>query len=104
VLLEGGISNGHVEHCQDIQLLNLSGASHIQIKSLKLLFVAIGVSFALTKSAHAYIDPGTGSLALQALAAIGIGALFYIRSIGQAFKKLFKRNPLDDINRDVRGE
>jgi hypothetical protein len=31
--------------------------------------------------AHAYIDPGSGALLWQALLAVFVGALFYIRSI-----------------------
>jgi len=100
----GNLSNMRVEHCQGIHRLSLSGASHNKINSLKLLFVAIGASFVITKSAHAYIDPGTGSLALQALTAIGIGALFYVKSIGLTIKKLFRQNPPDDTNYNVGSE
>ena len=58
----------------------------------------------MAKSAQAYIDPGAGSLALQALAAIGIGLLFYIRSIGQAIKNLFTRNSRKDSDNDTGGK
>lgn len=42
--------------------------------------------------AYAYIDPGTGSLILQALVAGGITCLIFIRRIRDKIVSLFKRN------------
>ena len=41
-------------------------------------------------SAHAYIDPGTGTLAIQMLLAAIAGILFYFRTIIRKIKGLFK--------------
>jgi hypothetical protein len=55
------------------------------------------ISLVTTSQAQAYIDPGAGSLILQALAAMGVGVLFYIRAIISFFKRQFDklRNPQD---------
>ncbi len=42
-----------------------------------------------TGTAHAYLDPGTGTFILQILAAGLVGGLFYIRRIGKAIKGFF---------------
>ncbi len=42
------------------------------------------------RPAAAYIDPGSGALLWQALAAVGIGLLFYIRRIVGVFGRVFK--------------
>ena len=42
--------------------------------------------------AHAYVDPGSGSLLLQALAAVGVGLLFYISRIRNFIRGLFRRS------------
>jgi hypothetical protein len=45
------------------------------------LFVFLLMILILTegKAAHAYIDPGTGSMLWQLLFAAGVGSLFYLR-------------------------
>lgn len=41
--------------------------------------------------AHAYIDPGTGSLLLQGLAAALITGLAFVRGIREKIMSIFKR-------------
>ena len=40
---------------------------------------------------HAYIDPGTGAMVIQALIAAFFGFLFFVRSIRKAIVGFFKR-------------
>ena len=47
-------------------------------------------------SAHAYIDPGTGSVVLQLIAAIAFAALITIKQWGRYIVNLFKRKPKVD--------
>lgn len=56
------------------------------------LFLAI---FFLTGTAYAYIDPGSGSMMLQMLAAAGIGALVFLGSIWRWIKSKFKSRRTD---------
>ena len=59
---------------------------------MKLLLSIFLISFIFTFDAHAYIDPGSGSIILQALlgalAAIGASISIY----WSKFKNFFKRN------------
>ena len=59
---------------------------------MKLLLSIFLISFILTLNAYAYIDPGSGSIILQALlgalAAIGASISIY----WSKFKNFFKRN------------
>jgi len=41
-----------------------------------------------TSSAYAYIDPGTGSMVVQTLIALGISFLFFLRHPKQAIQRL----------------
>jgi hypothetical protein len=43
--------------------------------------------------AHAYIDPGTGSILIQGLIAAVVGGLFYARSAWGRIKRFFVRGP-----------
>ena len=47
----------------------------------KLIFLAIGVAifFGSAGDAQAYLDPGTGSVILQVIAAAGLGAIIGIK-------------------------
>lgn len=45
----------------------------------------------MPSSAYAYIDPGTGSLILQAIVAGGITALVYFRNIRRKILSFFRR-------------
>lgn len=60
------------------------------------LFVFLLVILILTEGrAHAYIDPGTGSLLWQLLFAAGIGGLFYVRKAIAWMGKLQGRRKAD---------
>lgn len=48
--------------------------------------LALTISLALTTPAHAYLDPGTGSIILQAAMGAVAGALVFGRSHLQRFK------------------
>ena len=50
--------------------------------------------------AHAFVDPGTGSLMLQALLAVGVGALFYVRRVRDFLKRLLRFNRGPDSRND----
>ena len=50
------------------------------------------VLFVFTSDAHAYLDPGTGSILLQALAAAVLAAGVFWQRILSFLKGLFKKN------------
>lgn len=60
--------------------------------------VALGVVLAVSvpESAHAYLDPGTGSVILQVVAAGVLGAIFtfksYLRAAKESVLRLLGRN------------
>ena len=58
---------------------------------LKTVFLVFIVSLCLPGNAHAYIDPGTGSLVLQALVAGGITAMVFVRGVRDKILSLFRR-------------
>lgn len=43
----------------------------------------------LPQSAHAYIDPGTGSLIFQLVIAFGVGTIFVVKIFWHKVKKFF---------------
>jgi hypothetical protein len=49
-------------------------------------------------SAHAYIDPGTGSMLWQLLFAAGVGSLFYLRKAIAWVGKLRERKKADGVH------
>ena len=52
-------------------------------------YFALVIFIASTRPAHAYLDPGSGSFALQFLLAGGLGALFFVRSYLSKIKDFF---------------
>jgi len=62
--------------------------------SFFILALATALFFTTASNAHAYLDPGTGSMVLQAIAAIGIGVFVGItafwRNIKIFFSNIFK--------------
>jgi hypothetical protein len=42
-------------------------------------------------NAYAYVDPGSGTLLLQLLAAVGVGALFYVDKMKAFVRGLFSK-------------
>lgn len=67
--------------------------------TLTVAVLTLSLTAIASKSAHAYIDPGTGSYVLQAVIASLLAAAFVIKStwrnIKQAFVKRFARRPED---------
>ncbi len=61
----------------------------------KIILVSIILNIFFTKSAFAYLDPGTGSIILQALlgaiAAAASYCAFYWNKVKNFFKKIFKK-------------
>jgi len=55
-----------------------------------LAIAIIGIS--LPGTAHAYIDPGSGSIVLQMILAAIAGGVFYFRSALARFVGFFRRN------------
>ena len=67
------------------------------MKILVKIFYLVCVIFLLTPSfAYAYIDPGTGSLILQALAALAFSALAFWRGLREKIKSFFKKNDTEN--------
>ncbi len=62
------------------------------IKQISIIFIFLLIS---TVNSYAYLDPGTGSVILQALfgilAAIGAYITLYWRKLKNLFNKIFKR-------------
>jgi|TARA_A100001037_G_scaffold3687_1_gene3558 hypothetical protein len=54
------------------------------------------IMIATSNPSYAYVDPGSGAFLLQILAAIGVGALFYMRKAREFVKQLFTRRKRKD--------
>lgn len=54
------------------------------------IFYSVLVFTMLTKSAHAYLDPGTGSYVLQIVAALFLAGTVAIKGFGKQIKDLFQ--------------
>lgn len=71
---------------------------------LKFFVFAILLYFLFLSKAYAYLDPGTGSIILQAiigfLSAAAAVIVMYINKIKAFFSKIFKRKKIDDSNQD----
>lgn len=77
---------------------------YIDMKSAFLAtFYAILIFAVATKSAHAYLDPGTGSYVLQIIAAVFLAGTVVIkgfsRQIRDLFQNIFSRKGKDSENR-----
>lgn len=55
---------------------------------LMLIFLVIIVT---SSNLYAYLDPGTGSMILQVLAAVGIGLILVLRTFWGRIKLLFRK-------------
>lgn len=60
---------------------------------MKVPCAAVAISLAAVAPAHAYIDPGTGSMLLQVIGAGVAGAIFYFRELRYKILSLFRRRP-----------
>ncbi|MEE2932969.1 MAG: hypothetical protein VX941_06055 [Pseudomonadota bacterium] len=58
----------------------------------------VGLLMLLSSHAQAYVDPGSGSLFLQMLAAVGVGAMFYLSRIKEFIRNIFTRIRKDDAD------
>ena len=58
----------------------------------------VGLLMLLSGPAQAYVDPGSGSLFLQMLAAVGVGAMFYLSRIKEFIRNIFNRIKKDDAD------
>jgi NAD/NADP transhydrogenase beta subunit len=67
-------------------------------KILKLSILIIAMFVMSQTPAYAYLDPGTGSLIMQMLAAIIIGAIAFWRSIVVFFKNIIN-NSANDVKK-----
>lgn len=56
---------------------------------MKRTIILSAVLISFPSAAYAYVDPGSGSLILQMLMALGVGAMFYFRRIKHYIKGLF---------------
>ena len=61
-----------------------------------LALLLVVVTFGLTSPAHAYLDPGTASIAIQAILAALAGAIATIKLWGHRIKSVFARKPKAD--------
>lgn len=78
-----------------VPFLSKNNKNGVQTMSSLIKFVslvALVVVFILPGTAHAYIDPGTGSIILQALAAGLLGLGVFWRRIMACIKPLFGRD------------
>lgn len=51
----------------------------------------LGAGLTMAPWAHAYVDPGTGMMAIQALIALGIGIVAFVRHPIQTLKRWWDR-------------
>jgi len=65
---------------------------------LKNKIYLVGLLMLLSSPAQAYVDPGSGSLFLQMLAAVGVGAMFYLSRIKEFIRNIFTRIRKDDAD------
>ncbi len=65
---------------------------------LLLAYVHVNIFFLFPDNAHAYIDPGTGSLILQVLAAAAFSVLAFWRGLREKIMNFFNKNKDKDIN------
>lgn len=63
----------------------------------------VAVALLLPSTAQAYIDPGTGSLLVQALVAAGLGVLMAVRMYWARIKSFFSRQDSSDTS-DTAGQ
>lgn len=69
--------------------------------SKSLLFSTLALLLSFPISAHAYIDPGTGSYIVQVLAAVVLGGLYSMKAYWQQIKAAFGgASPVDEDDED----
>lgn len=68
----------------------IKDAMTVVVALIKRLLLSILVLAASTAQAYAYLDPGTGSMILQAIATAGIGAMLYFAWFWRKIKNFFR--------------
>ena len=66
----------------------------------RIVLLVLAINLALTSPAHAYLDPGSGAMILQILAAIGIGIVFYFQKVRDAIKRIFRIGTPSRVEKD----
>jgi hypothetical protein len=56
----------------------------------RIVLLVLAINLALPSPAHAYLDPGSGVMILQILAAIGIGIMVYFQKVRDVIKRIFR--------------
>ncbi len=64
----------------------------MKLNSLKIAGAIFLSTLIIPPAALAYLDPGTGSMIIQALAVAVFSSLFFIKRIWHSIKKFFGRN------------
>ena len=77
------------------------------MKNSKALIALTAIGLFASSPAYAYVDPGSGTLILQLLAAAGVGAIFYFRQFRDKVMSLFsgrsevgQKNTTDEPKKD----
>jgi len=74
----------------------------------KIFLFAVLVPLVVATPAYAYLDPGTGSMIIQALAAGAVGAAIFWRNIVNKAKQVFSRRGssanISDQNSDLNAQ
>ncbi len=71
------------------------------VKQMAAVWVFFGIASLLCiENAHAYIDPGTGSMLIQALLATGVAALAFWRQIKDYLSARFANKSADSAKSD----
>ena len=69
-------------------------------KHILLLCLVAAFSLCCTTDAHAYIDPGIGSLLLQGLAAALVTLMLFWRGLRERIRDFFVRKPSAPVEKD----
>jgi hypothetical protein len=67
----------------------------------RLVLYPLILLFLFAAPAHAYLDPGVGSVVLQALAAAAIGVSIFWKGIIYKIKSFFHKNDEPDASRNT---
>ena len=74
------------------------------IRLMKAPMIPVLFYFTLPETSHAYLDPGTGSIILQAVIGVAVGGLFAVglfwSRVKTFFKNLFSRGEKHEGDQD----
>lgn len=71
---------------------------------IRMLLWAMCLTLIFSTPAHAYLDPGTWSMALQALAAIMVTCMVFVQGIRQRIISFFQRFTKKDASKSENDE